>query len=667
MFQFPIVKTPARHVLSWLTATLFLLFVSVPPASTQGAPPTGGPGGGPGGGPTSAQFTIGAYQLQSSVRSGTYTYDYTYTTSVTNSGSAATGVVGTVTSSSATTVVTQGTVAFGTVAAGASGTSTGTFTIRQDRRSTFSASSLSWTFTSSSSTTASTTSLVASATSATAGTSITLVATVNPSTAAGTVTFTSGQTMLGSVALTNGVASLTTTALATGTDTVTATYGGSTTFSSSSGSVTVTITAGATTASTTTLTTSNAAVTYASSVVLTASVSPSSATGTVTFYDGPISIGTGTLTSGVTTLTTTVLPVGTHSISAVYGGSSSYATSYSSAVSEVVSTTGSASDCSNSSGTAQIVCYSNAFLATLTTSQQTAVQYSLTEANVEHWSNLPLAVIARNGLQFSTLSTTQLAAALSIAQAAMSADGYTRLQEIRGADDVIATVSSMYEWGAGNYFIAFYGTPSASTPWMLQINGHHFALNHMYNSVYTSGTPYFIGVEPPTYTLHGTTYQALEKQRAAMYALNQSVYGNTAAVLSGTFDDVVHGISSSTNIDSNYPAAYPTGTTGRGVLASTLTTAQQALIKTAIEAWVNDMDSSTAASLLATYEDATDIADTYVGYSGDGTLTTDNDYIRIDGPRVWIEFVVQQGVAYPTTYHFHTLWRDKTADYGGEF
>ena len=45
---------------------------------------------------------------------------------------------------------------------------------------------------------------------------------------------------------------------------------------------------------------------------------------------------------------------------------------------------------------------------------------------------------------------------------------------------------------------------------MLQVNGYHFALNHMYNFVYISGTPYFIGVEPPTYTLHGTTYQAFE-------------------------------------------------------------------------------------------------------------------------------------------------------------
>jgi hypothetical protein len=86
-----------------------------------------------------------------------------------------------------------------------------------------------------------------------------------------------------------------------------------------------------------------------------------------------------------------------------------------------------------------------------------------------------------------------------------------------------------------------------------------------------------------------------------------------------------------------------------------------------IEAWVNDLDSTTAAPLLSVYEDATALSNTYVVYSSDATLTKDNDYIRIDRARMWIEFCVQQGVAFSTSYYFHALWRDKTADYGGDF
>ena len=40
--------------------------------------------------------------------------------------------------------------------------------------------------------------------------------------------------------------------------------------------------------------------------------------------------------------------------------------------------------------------------------------------------------------------------------------------------------------------------------------------------------------------------------------------------------------------------------------------------------------------------------------------------MRIDGPRIWMEFVVQTAVADQTKLHYHALWRDKQSDYGGE-
>jgi hypothetical protein len=50
-----------------------------------------------------------------------------------------------------------------------------------------------------------------------------------------------------------------------------------------------------------------------------------------------------------------------------------------------------------------------------------------------------------------------------------------------------------------------------------------------------------------------------------------------------------------------------------------------------------------------------------VAYSGSTTLDTLDDYVRIDGPRVWIEFACQRGI------HYHTIWRDRVTDYGAEF
>src|SRR5205807_10023896 len=47
-------------------------------------------------------------------------------------------------------------------------------------------------------------------------------------------------------------------------------------------------------------------------------------TGTVTFFDAGISIGTGTLTGGKATFSTTLLTVGSHAITASYGGDTNF-------------------------------------------------------------------------------------------------------------------------------------------------------------------------------------------------------------------------------------------------------------------------------------------------------------------------------------------------------
>jgi hypothetical protein len=66
-------------------------------------------------------------------------------------------------------------------------------------------------------------------------------------------------------------------------------------------------------------------------VTFTATVTPGTATGTVTFYDGATALGTGTLSSGVATYPTSTLSVGSHTITAVYAGDGNYLTSTSSA------------------------------------------------------------------------------------------------------------------------------------------------------------------------------------------------------------------------------------------------------------------------------------------------------------------------------------------------
>ena len=74
--------------------------------------------------------------------------------------------------------------------------------------------------------------------------------------------------------------------------------------------------------STTVLTSSQTPSVYGQSVTLTATVSPSAATGSVTYYDGVTIIGTAALRGGQASLTTVLLGPGTHSLRAYYAGDS---------------------------------------------------------------------------------------------------------------------------------------------------------------------------------------------------------------------------------------------------------------------------------------------------------------------------------------------------------
>jgi hypothetical protein len=84
-------------------------------------------------------------------------------------------------------------------------------------------------------------------------------------------------------------------------------------------------------ASTTTLAASASSVEVGSAVNFTATVAPAAATGTVQFLDGTTSLGSGPVSAGVATFSTSALGVGNHSVTAAYSGDANNAASTSSA------------------------------------------------------------------------------------------------------------------------------------------------------------------------------------------------------------------------------------------------------------------------------------------------------------------------------------------------
>ncbi|MGO4602668.1 S8 family serine peptidase [Terrabacter sp. 2YAF2] len=177
---------------------------------------------------------------------------------------------------------------------------------------------------------ASTTKLTASPTSFTQGGKTVLTATVDPSDVTGTVTFRRNGAILTTVTLSGGRAATTVAGLPRGSASFTATYNGDTdTVGSTSPTVTVTVQG---VVSATSLKASSTSYRYGGRPTLTATISPSDVTGTVTFRDGTRVLGTSTVSRGKATLYAPVLLRGTHSVTATYNGSMRYNPSASSRV-----------------------------------------------------------------------------------------------------------------------------------------------------------------------------------------------------------------------------------------------------------------------------------------------------------------------------------------------
>ena len=160
--------------------------------------------------------------------------------------------------------------------------------------------------------------LTASPSPTTCQTPVTLSATVNPSTATGTVEFFDGATSLGSSSIITGVATIVT-GFNVGSHSLHANYGGSIYYLSSTSPSTALSVTKATSAIV--ITASENPSTWAQPVTLTASVTPNTATGTVTFKDSLQTLAIVPVVGGQAQLTRSNWYTGNHTqLVAIYSG-----------------------------------------------------------------------------------------------------------------------------------------------------------------------------------------------------------------------------------------------------------------------------------------------------------------------------------------------------------
>jgi hypothetical protein len=328
---------------------------------------------------------------------------------------------------------------------------------------------------------------------------------------------------------------------------------------------------------------------------------------------------------------------------------------------------------SNSTSTttvSTVVSDAQAFYAMLSSTQQTTLQKTYTTTLAKKWSNLPCGANCRNGIQLGTnLTSVQYAAAMLVIKDALSAnanDGYDEYYQMNLAEAYLHANGGGNGYDSTLRWMAFLNAPTTTGPWMFQFGGHHYAGNICFNNGHVIGaTPFFMGLEPKTFTYNITSYDPLGDERNAFANLFASLSASelASAHLSTSFNDCTLVPGESNGGSGTFPS------TPVGISCGTLTATQQNLALEVIRHYVNDMDSATATAVMSIYTN--EIANTFIAYTGNGTtgnpasfLVNQGNYVRIDGPSAWIEFSCQGGIVIQGQIHYHTVWRDKLHDYG---
>jgi hypothetical protein len=284
------------------------------------------------------------------------------------------------------------------------------------------------------------------------------------------------------------------------------------------------------------------------------------------------------------------------------------------------------------------------------------LHHTLGSSAREDWSYWPRA---REGLALGQMTATQRLRAHDLLETLLSARGYLEVQSIWSLEDVLgARETSSFPRGVEYYAFAVFGVPGMDEPWGWRVDGHHVSLNVTVAEGEIAVTPSFFGANPARVEsglqagLEPLRYET--KAAFALLASLEEPRRESAIISAQAPRDILSG-----------QLGRPRETWGEwsetvaveGLKASDMTRGQRALLGALIDEIVARFRPEIAAVERAAIDDD-DLSFAWMGATEEGQPY----YFRIAGAR----FVYEFDATGPAGDHVHSVWRDRSDDFGAD-
>ena len=317
-----------------------------------------------------------------------------------------------------------------------------------------------------------------------------------------------------------------------------------------------------------------------------------------------------------------------------------------------------------------IVESANRFLATLSADELAKTQYAFTDSLRYKWTNLPVGMVPRPGIQYGSLSDKSRLAFHRVLSAMLSSQGYLKTTSIMQLDDILNTLYQQafdkgeidqktltmmqnLKWSHGNYYISIWGKPELSQPWGLNFGGHHLALSLTSDGKNTSMSPYFVGTDPSE--VKSGKYaglRVLSKEEDYGFMLINALTDRQKAVAvlkQGVPKDIITSPQGKQRITDYY-----------GVAAKQFTADQKAILTLLIQEYTHNFEHQKAHQLFDKIMKS-GIDNVYFAWVGSLENNKPHYYI-INGPDFLIEY---DNVGFQNDgNHIHAILREKGQDFG---